>query len=87
MSERPLEYVSIVAKESPLGQRLAMFTPVGLDVLCNEFIRRFSVGVEITECDDDPAPHFEITFRMAEIVQLRALYEIAFEFSPPEPEQ
>jgi hypothetical protein len=51
MSERGPDYVWIVPKDSDLGRRLALFTPMGLQVLRREFEKRFVISIQIAEKD------------------------------------
>jgi len=96
MSEALLQFVSIVPKDTPLGRRLAKFTPFGLKILCSDFEVRFSIQVEINECDDEPSvhgarwldfPRYEITFRVLRPDLLHEFEQLAFESGTPEPEK
>jgi hypothetical protein len=96
MSEALLQFVSIVPKASPLGQRLDELTPVDLEWLRSEFERRFSIEVTIDERDDEPEvhdflwlnfPHFEITFRVLRLDLIRQFEQFAFETGTPQPEK
>ncbi len=51
------DYVWLVPKDSPLGRRLALFTPLGLRTLEEEFAKQFVVTLSITASDEPDVRH------------------------------
>jgi len=96
MSDSPLEFISVVPTDTPLGRRLASFAPFGLDQLCSDFEVRFSTKVSIKERDRqmdvdrvvlEGVSWFEITFTPQRHDLLHEFEQLAFETgSPAQPE-
>lgn len=95
MSDITLQFLSIDPTDSVVGQRLAKFTPFGLQQLCADFKRRFAVEVEVNRCEEPGVygslwldfPHYEVTFRVQRLALLREFEQLAFETGTPEPEK